>query len=195
VDAEADIFTSSAVGESILSTATRCGNPSTVQLLLERGAIPAIPNSLGDTLLRFSVEGGSAAAVGLFLEAGLNIEATNVLGETRLHQAAESNRNDHDFELLQRGGKCRRIDIEGRIPLQVILSSRRCTSAARHILHHETLPEECASKGSQACVPGCQFRESDEPVVDLLLSAGTDIRASRNCTRSPIDWAASLLDI
>jgi ankyrin repeat protein len=162
---------------------------------MERGAIPAIWNDRGDTLLHCPPAGGSAATVGLFLEAGLNIEATDLWGETPLHHAAKFHRYDYVFELLQRGANVDAISIEGRTPLQAILSWSRSTSAARHILHHDTLPEGCASKGSQACVPGCLFGESDIPVVDVLLSAGADIRASRNSTRSPLDWAASLLNI
>jgi ankyrin repeat protein len=195
VDAGADISASNTSGDTILAKATRVGNPSTVQLLLERGAIPAILNDRGNTLLHCPLAGGSAATVGLFLEAGLNIEATNQWGETPLHHAAECNRDDYVFELLKRGANVDAISNEGRTPLQAILGWRRSTSAARHILHHDTLPEECPSKGSQACVPGCLFGESDIPVVDLLLSAGADIRASRNSARSPLDWAASLLNI
>jgi ankyrin repeat protein len=195
VDAGADISARSADGYTILSWATTCGNPSTVQLLLQRGAIPAIRNSSGDTLLHCPVLGGSAATVGLFLEAGLHIEATNALGETPLHHAAKLNRNDYVFELLRRGANVDAIDMKGRTPLQAILSSRRSTSAARHILHHETLPEVCSSNGREACFPSCRNEKFFHPVVDMLLSAGADIRASRNSTPSPLDWAASVLDI
>jgi ankyrin repeat protein len=194
VDAGADIAASNITGEAILARATRIGNPSTVKLLLGRGAIPAIWNNLGDTPLHCPRVSGNAATVGLFLEAGLNIEATNLWGETPLHHAAKWNRNDYVFELLQRGANVDAISIDGRTPLQAIMGWSRSTSAARHILHHDTLPEGCASNGSQACVPGCLFGESDMPVVDLLLSAGADIRASRNSARSPLRWAASLLD-
>jgi hypothetical protein len=181
--------------ETMIAMATRRGNPSTVQLLMERGAIPAIWNDRGDTVLHCPPAGGSAATVGLFLEAGLNNEATDLWGETPLHHAAKFHRYDYVFELLQRGANVDAFSIEGRTPLQAILSWSRSTSAARHILHHDTLPEGCASKGSQACVPGYLFGESDIPVVDLLLSAGADIRASRDYPRSPLRWAASLLNI
>jgi hypothetical protein len=225
VDAGADICASTTAGGTILSWATTCGKISTVQLLLERGAIPTTPGWRGNTLLHISLRcvpaSRSAAKLGLLLEAGLNIESTNDFGETPLHYAAKFGRDDCVFQLLQRGANVDAIDVPGRTPLQAFLNSRcypLSKSAARHILHHETLPEECASKGNQSCtflssflsrllsrtpkgyvdqscVPGCLFGESDEPVVDLLLSAGADIRASRGSTRSPRDWAASLLDI
>jgi hypothetical protein len=167
VDAAADICATTEDGETILTWATACGKHSTVQLLLERGAIPTARNRRGSTLLHNSLHCAaarrSAAKLELLLGAGLNIEATNNMGETPLLNSQEC--------------------------------YPRSKSAARHILHHETLQEECASKGNQACVPGCRFLESDEPVVDLLLSAGADIRARRGSTGSPRDWAASLLDI
>jgi ankyrin repeat protein len=203
VDAGADICARTVNGETILSWAMTSGKLSTVQLLLERGAIPTTRNRRGSTLLHISLHcaaaSQSAAKLGLLLEAGLNIEATNNLGETPLHYAAKFGKDDCVFQLLQRGANVDAINFAGRTPLQAFLTSPECyhqgKNAARHILHHATLPEECASKGNQACVPGCRFLESDEPVVDLLLSAGADIRASRGSTRSPLDWAASLLNI
>jgi ankyrin repeat protein len=200
VDAGADICATTEPGETILSWATTVGKPSTLQFLLERGAIPTTRGWRGDTLLHDSVHSSQRAAkLGLLLEAGLNIEATNDFGETPLNYAAKYCIEDGVSQLLQRGANVDAINIHGRTPLQAFLNSPkrypRSKSAARHILHHETLPEECASKGNQACVPGCLFGESDMPVVDLLLSAGADIRASRGSTRSALDWAASVLDI
>jgi hypothetical protein len=197
VDAGADICARTEDGETILSWATTCGELSTLQFLLERGAIPTTRNWRGNTLLHKSLQcaaaSRSAATLGLLLEAGLNIEATNNLGETPLHYAAQFGKEDCVFQLLRRGANVDAINFAGRTPLQAFLDSPKSYPrrgyAARHIFHHETLPEGCASKGNQACVPGCLFGESGEPVVDLLLSAGADIRATRAFTRSPLDWA------
>jgi hypothetical protein len=194
VDGGADICASSSVDVTVLRAATMHGTTSVVQLLLQRGAIPTIWNPVGDTLLHCTATGGTAATVGLLLKAGVNIEATNVLGETPLHRAAQFAREDYVKELLQWGANVDAIDNEGRTPLQSFVSRRPRISAARHILHHETLPEVCASTGREACVPTCRFVEFDEPVVNLLLSAGANIRASRNSTRSPLDWAIVLLN-
>jgi ankyrin repeat protein len=197
VDAGADICASTSTGHTILSCATTCGELSTVQFLLERGAIPTTRDCGGNTLLHNCVHcepaSRSAAKLGLLLEAGLNIEATNNLGETPLHYAAKWRNADYVFQLLQRGANVDAINIAGRTPLQQFLDSPKCYPrrrfAARHILHHETLPEECASKGNQACVPGCLFGESGEPIVDLLLSAGANIKARKSFNRSALDWA------
>jgi ankyrin repeat protein len=197
VDAGADIFASSTICGTILYTATMFGTASMVHLLLERGAIPTIWNPVGDTLLHCPSEAwaGTAATVGLLLEAGVNIEATNVLGETPLHRAAKYGREDYVKELLQWGANVDTIDNEGCTPLQAFLSWRPSTSAAHQIiLHHETLPQVRASKGREACLPTWRSVEFNEPVVDLLLSAGADISASRDFTCSPFDWAAVWLD-
>jgi hypothetical protein len=194
VDAGADICARTVDGATILTLAARCGKLSTVQFLLERGAIPTTRDWCGDTLLHESLHSSQRAAkLGLLLEAGLNIEATNDLGETPLNYAARLCIEDGVFQLLQRGANVDAINIAGRTPLQEFLDSPKCYArrrfAARHILHHETLPEECPSKGNQACVPGCLFGESGEPVVDLLLSAGANIKARKSFNRSALDWA------
>jgi ankyrin repeat protein len=193
LDAGADISATSEMYGSILYTATMRGTPSIVQLLLQRGATPTTMDSDGDTLLHCSQwdQLGTEATVGLFLDAGVNIEATNKRGRTPLHQAAKYGREDYVKELLKWGAHVDATDNKGRTPLQAFLKWRPISSAARHILHHDALPAGCASKGREACVPSCRFVENVEPVVDLLLSAGADIRASRNSTRSPLDWAAS----
>jgi ankyrin repeat protein len=196
VDAGADICATTVAGDTILSCATACGKLSTVQLLLERGAIPTTRNRRSCTLLHICLHCAAAsqraAKLGLLLEAGLNIEATNNLGEMPLHYAAKFGKDDCVFQLLQWGANVDAINFAGRTPLQAFLDSPKCypgnKSAARHILHHETLPE-CASKDNQACVPGCLFGESGQPVIDLLLSAGADIRASTDFDFSPLDWA------
>jgi ankyrin repeat protein len=196
VDAGADISASSRTCGTILETATMYGTPSVVQLLLQRGAIPTIPtarNLVQDTLLHCPPWHGTAATVRLFLDAGLNIEATNICGQTPLHRAAEYGRGDYVKEYLQGGANVDAIDSKGRTPLQTFMSWSISTSAARHILHHETLPVVCASKGSPACVPTCRSAEFDEPVVNLLLSAGANIRASKNSNRSPLDWATAMV--
>jgi hypothetical protein len=191
VDAGVDISASGGPDGTTLSEAMRYGNPSTVQFLLQRGAIPRIWNLDGDTVLHCpETKRGTAATVGTFVEAGLNIEATNVWGQTPLHRAAGYGRKDYVKELLQWGANVDATDNEGRTPLQAFLASgnwRWGEPIARHILLHETLPE--VSKGSQACVPICRLVGCDEPVADLLLSAGANIRASSNSTRSPLDWA------
>jgi ankyrin repeat protein len=195
VDAGADISASSGYCGSILYMATMYGTTSILQFLLQRGAIPTSWNPKGDPLLHVPVLDRTAATVGLFVEAGLNIDSTNNQGETPLHHAATNGTEAHVKELLEWGANVHAIDNEGRTPLQAFLRWSPSTAAAHHIINHQNLREECASKGGQACVPGCRFEEFDEPVVDLLLSAGADIRASRNSTLSPLDWAAYWLNI
>jgi hypothetical protein len=103
VDAGADIFASSADGETTLALATTCGRPSSVQLLLERGSTPTVRIYHGDTLLHCTEDGGSAETVGLLLEAGLNIETTNDLDQTPFHHTAKFHKIDYVSCCCQRG--------------------------------------------------------------------------------------------
>jgi ankyrin repeat protein len=160
--------------------------------LLRRGAIPTIRNPGGNTLLHYPVWNGTAATVGLLLEAGVNIEATNVLGETPLYRAAKYGTEDYLKELLKWGANVDTIDNVGRTALQAAVSRISNTSAAHHILHRETLPEVCYSKGSQAYVPTCRIVGFDESIVDLLWSAGADVRARRNSIRSLLNWGLNV---
>jgi hypothetical protein len=138
-------------------------------------------------------------------------EATNSVDETPLHYATKFNRKYLAFEWLRRGANVDAIDIDGRTPLQTIvsryqrisiartpvqarLSRNKIIPAARHILYHETLSEVCSSNGRGTCSQSCQVSEFFHPVVGMLLFAGADIRASRNSTYSPLAWAVYLLN-
>jgi hypothetical protein len=89
VDAGADICATTVAGDTILSCATACGKLSTVQLLLERGAIPTTRNRRRRTLLHVSLHYAAAsqraAKLGLLLEAGLCIivHSTGLMGRVR----------------------------------------------------------------------------------------------------------------
>jgi ankyrin repeat protein len=191
LDAGTDISTSAPFFDTILYTATRYGTSSIVQLLLQRGAIPTTCEPDGATLLHYAASHATAATVRHFLEAGLNIDATNGLGETPLHCAAIFDRKDTIEALLQWGANVHAFDNAGFTPLQVYFQWKPSDSAAHRILHHLSLPGVCSWIGSETCVPVCRFAEFDEPVVDLLLSAGANISLSRNSTLSALAQATS----
>jgi ankyrin repeat protein len=145
----------------------------------------------GGTLLHGAAGGGTATIVRLLLDAGLDTEATNISGETPLHTAVVSGKEEIVDTLLEWGANVHAIDNKGLTPLQSLLQSAHSDSAAHRILHHEALPEACSWKGSKACVPVCRFEEYDVPILDQLLSAGANIRASSNSTSSALAWATS----
>jgi hypothetical protein len=108
------------------------GELSTVQFLLERGAIPTTRNWYGDTLLHNCVHcvraSRSVAKLGLLLEAGLNIEATNNLGETPLHYAAKLVYETITFSSCCNGGRMSTPSITQDAPLYSSSWTRRSAS-------------------------------------------------------------------
>jgi ankyrin repeat protein len=191
LDAGANISASSRCCFSVLHAATMDGTTAIVELLLQRGAILTICRHDGNTLLHCAASHATGATVQLFLQAGLDIEATNHLGETPLHCAAAYDRKDAIEKLLQCNANVHASDNQGLTPLQTFVKGRPSASAAHRILHHVTHSDENSWKGSEKCVPICQYVGLDVPVVNLLLSAGASATVSQNSTPSALAWATT----
>jgi ankyrin repeat protein len=193
LDAGADISASCGNYPTILCAATFHSNTSILHLLLQRGRILTICERDRANLLHTASKHGTAATVRLILEAGVNIEATNNSGQTALHCAVQLDSQEIVEVLLECGANVDAMDDEGLTPLQTffkcIFPLRQNDCAAHRVLHRVTLPDACSWKASKACIPVCQFAKFDEPIVDRLLSAGANIRASSNSTRCALDWA------
>ena len=71
-----------------LYTASRTGDSTTVQLLLDAGADPNTANEYGVDPLRYAVVYGNEEIVQLLLDAGANPNITNPDDRTHLHSAA-----------------------------------------------------------------------------------------------------------
>jgi ankyrin repeat protein len=194
LDAGADMSTTCWCCETILFTAAKYAPASIMQLLLHRGAVPSIRKTDGATLLHCAMKDATVAAVRHLLDAGVNIEATNNLGQTALHMAAQLGRRVIVRVLLDWGASVHAIDNDGFTPLQTLLKSSATMYAAHSILHHYT---QANSGLCKTCEAGARMRplaQCDGPVVDQLLSAGANIRASSNYTRSALDWATNMLE-
>jgi ankyrin repeat protein len=197
LDAGADISATCTSDDTILLAATMFGTTSIIQLLLDRGAVPSTRND-GSTALHIAAEVGTEATVQLLLDAGVDIKAKDNFGQTALHYAVQAgtpfDRGAVVKVLLQCGANIDAIDNEGLTPLQALLYWNPSNYAARSILHQLTRSDCEFCDGRGACVSIRRFTEFDDPVVDQLLSAGTDIRACSNSSRSPLDWATSRLN-
>jgi serine/threonine-protein phosphatase 6 regulatory ankyrin repeat subunit B len=193
LDAGADISATSSYCHTVLFTATRWATAPIVQLLLNQGAVPDIREVDGATLLHWAAEFGTAETVQLILDAGLIIEAKNKSGETSLHcashYATHFDRGGAIKALLKSGADFHAIDYNGFTPLQTLLRRSPSNYAAYSILHHLTGSISGLRNGGRAYVLTRPSGDCDEPVVDQLLSAGGNIRASSISTRSPLDWA------
>jgi ankyrin repeat protein len=180
---------SNCLGETALHLAVKYDRKDIVQALLQSGANVAAIDYAGFTLLHCAAGNRTPATVQLLLDAGVNIEATNYFGETALHLAVKYDSENIVEVLLQSGANTEAIDNAGRTPLQTFFQWTIRYSAAHRVMHRATRPDICRCECCIACVPVCRFVDFDEPVVDQLLSAGANIWASSNFTRSPLDTA------
>jgi hypothetical protein len=186
LDAGADISAPCRFFPTILYTATWFAPTSIVQLLLHRGADPNIREENGCTLLHFAAIHGTAATVRIILEAGLNIETTNDSGETALHCAARLDRHYAVEALLECGANVHAVNNEGLTPLQAFF---KWNSRPGRKESHMARSNPRSREDSQASFPKSLFYEFDEPTINLLLSAGSNIWANRYSTPSALDWA------
>jgi ankyrin repeat protein len=193
LDAGADLSARARFYDTILHTAAMFGTTSIVELLIKRGAIPTICEADGSTLLHSAARHGAPRTVRIILEAGLNIEATNNSGETPLHIAAQSGQDDNVEVLLQWWANVEATDHLGFTPLLQAVTLRgrwgRPDVAAHRILHSAPRVDGRCWKGTEACVPSCQFANYNQPIVDQLLEAGANILAANIYNTSPLDWA------
>jgi ankyrin repeat protein len=185
LDAGADISTTDTSFATILYTATMHAPTSILELLLNRGADPNICEDIGATLLHFAATYGTKAKVRLILEAGVNIEATNDLGETALHIAAHSNLKDHVEALLEFGANVDAIDNEGLTPLQAYLKWNCPPDRVEPFRFCGNWRSRKVTKTPSSESLFCEF---NDPIIDLLLSARTNIRRSSNNSRGAYDW-------
>ncbi len=122
------------VGTTPLIRAAKAGDSASIQLLLQAGARPDLPNSLGITPLmaaagigsttidiraRFRNEGKCVAAARLLLAHGVDVNAANSNGQTALHGAAQSGWNTLVQLLADHGATIMVKDHFGSTPLDV----------------------------------------------------------------------------
>jgi ankyrin repeat protein len=189
LDGGSDILATSENMRTILCVAAKSGSASILQLLLDRGALAVTIAPDMPTPLHCAAKDGSAATIQLLLEAGSNIEATDGYGVTPLYGAIHSCKMDNLKVLLQWGANLHTTDSFGRTPLHVVISTRQNAATAHRIIHQVTLPGTGCLKAGETGVSLCRFAESSDPILDLLLDAGADIRATNKHGKSPLQWA------
>jgi ankyrin repeat protein len=138
----------------LLRAAKACDVPAT-QLLLKRGAMADLQNSLGATPLmaaagvgwatvdirgRFRNEPPCIETAGLLLDAGADINAANNNGQTALHGAAQLGWTQVVRYLGGRGAKLDLKDGRGTTPLDIAMGRSGSTGRAG-VAGAETHPE------------------------------------------------------
>jgi hypothetical protein len=173
-----------ATGNTALHYAAMFGNAALCDMLLQRGAAPALTNVHGNSPLHLAAAcGKSAPACVLLLARGANDTAANALGDTPLHGAAAWSQNNAVVTLLaKRGGGIAVRNRDGLLPLGVARQARQADSEA--VLLAFT-PAQAGNDGDRGAMESlvadlCDEEDDDEGTTtsDCVSSAASDVRAA-----------------
>jgi ankyrin repeat protein len=110
----ADINEPQADGATALHWAVQWDDLATAELLLDRGANPAVSNRAGATPLRLAAINGNAAMLSLLLAAGVDVNASlSTTGDTALMMAARTGKPDAVRVLLDVGADVNAVETWG----------------------------------------------------------------------------------
>lgn len=124
------------LGIPLLHTATLEQANDAVELLLERGADPNLPDAqLGWTALHWSASVGDVECVRLLLDKGAKVDTADQHGRTVAHVAAGNVNPDVLQVLLQHGASLAARDHHGATPLHAAIRAGQ-TSVVAWLLNH-----------------------------------------------------------
>jgi ankyrin repeat protein len=192
VDAGADIMATHKFFGPVLYAAARIGNDAMVQHLINRGASAERSRQYGRTALHATASRGSAATIRYLLGAGLDIEARDADGQTPLQNAVGAGKTECVEALLQAGANVMATDNFGNTVLCVAVTQKGTDAIAHRIRHlgsPRAAPEGNAQAAGAECFPLCRFAKSKNRIIEMLLDAGADIRATNVWGYGPLDWA------
>jgi ankyrin repeat protein len=172
-------------GETALRWAASRGHEAVVSLLLEKGAILDLKDSLGQTELHQAASSGHEAVVRLLLEKGADAAAKDGYGYTALHRAAIIGHEAVARSLLEKGANLDVKDRDGRMPLH-------WAAFNGHELMVLLLLENGAKMGGKIVywtpLHAAAFN-GHEAVVRLLVKKGADIAAKDKYGRTALHLA------
>jgi ankyrin repeat protein len=105
------INSSNSSGITLLIAASRRGHAPTIQLLLDKGAMPDQSDNTGMTALMHVAEQGRVKAMRCLLKAGASLHARDNTGDTALDYALHHCRKNATRLLLEKGAKITHISI------------------------------------------------------------------------------------
>ncbi|XP_068427851.1 ankyrin repeat and SOCS box protein 2-like isoform X2 [Clinocottus analis] len=174
-------------GESALLIAVSKDQLRCVQVLLEKGADPNIPNYDKETPLYRACERSIPAMVALLLNHGAAVNAAGVWGCTALHEAA-CRSNLRVCELLLRGGAKHDLANEyGLCPLFTAAQSGQL-EPLRLLLQHGADINAQAADGATALYEAA--KNGHEEIVELLLSQNANANKCVKTGLLPLHAAA-----
>uniref|UniRef100_A0A8C4DW11 SOCS box domain-containing protein n=1 Tax=Dicentrarchus labrax TaxID=13489 RepID=A0A8C4DW11_DICLA len=158
-------------GESALLVAISKERLQCIEVLLERGADPDIPNYDRETPLYKACERNSAAMVAALLNHGAAVNTHCIQGWTALQEAVCRNNMEICEMLLKAGAKHNLTNMYGISPLFTAAQSGQL-AALRFLLKHGADINSQAADGATALYEAA--KNGHEEVVELLLSQKAD---------------------
>nr|XP_046229530.1 ankyrin repeat and SOCS box protein 2-like isoform X2 [Scatophagus argus] len=174
-------------GESPLLIAVNKEQLRCVQMLLESGADPDIPNYDRETPLYKACEKNSAALVAVLLNHGVAVNTHCIQGWTALQEAVGRNNVEICEMLLKAGAKHSLTNVYGISPLFTAAQSGQL-AALRFLLKHGADINTQAADGATALYEAA--KNGHEEVVELLLSQKADANKPGKTGLLPLHIAA-----
>lgn len=124
----AKVTAENANGESVLFSAVKGDNPSTINILIENGVIidskdNHARDNLGNTPLHAAVKWNAMRAARTLINLGVDVNAQNLSGKTALCDACRSAKADMAILLIQNGADINATDATGRTVLMDAIQS------------------------------------------------------------------------
>ncbi|XP_035535181.1 ankyrin repeat and SOCS box protein 2-like [Morone saxatilis] len=174
-------------GESALLVAISKERLQCIEVLLERGADPDIPNYDRETPLYKACERNSAAMVVALLNHGAAVNTHCIQGWTALQEAVCRNNMEICEILLKAGAKHNLTNMYGISPLFTAAQSGQL-AALRFLLKHGADINSQAADGATALYEAT--KNGHEEVVELLLSQKADANKPGKTGLLPLHIAA-----
>ncbi|XP_069581192.1 ankyrin repeat and SOCS box protein 2 [Brachyistius frenatus] len=166
-----DINKRTAEGETPLMAAVNREQLGCIQLLLENGADPDIPNYDRETPLYKACERNNAATVAMLLNYGPAVNTSTTQGWTALQEAVVRNNVEICEMLLKAGAKHNLANVYGITAVFTAAQSGQLAALCFLIRHGADINTH-ASDGATALYEAC--KNGHEEVVELLVSKKAD---------------------
>eukprot|EP00042_Codosiga_hollandica_P035568 m.264659 g.264659 ORF g.264659 m.264659 type:complete len:1506 (-) comp54668_c0_seq1:4415-8932(-) len=181
--------------QTSLHLAARCGSFSIAKILLKAGADINARDIMRRTALHWAVEANSLEMLAILLRSNsgsstdLDIDAADVNYKTALSMATEMSLEPHIRLLLKRHASAFVRDADGQTPLHRLTHSASAPACAQALL--ESCPELLEARDDMGRTAlSLAALHGNAPLLEFLLSHGSDVELRDNARRTPMHWAA-----
>ncbi len=159
-------------GKAALHWAAKRGHRDVVKLLLDRGAIPHVEDSVGSTPMHLAAYNGHSGVVEELLKHDSMTEIKDAEGYTPLMLAAGMGKTDVVTVLLNHNAKLNEVDSEGWNALRLAIAGTH-PDTVLVLLHHGADVNEIDDEGAS---PLNYAREYNcEDTIRILIEHGADV--------------------